>query len=170
MRKLIIALAAVIGIGGVMFAAMPAMAACTPGSGDAVNACATVPSVLSITGLTGAINFGTVNPAQPNTVTGAEAYTVVTNQPTGYVATITGSDSGLSDGTQNIGNQTITVTETGYNAGSYTFSSDESAPLQVGADTGASNDAYAENWTWTPPYNTEPGNFTETFTYAVVAG
>lgn len=172
MRKLLIALAAVIGLCGAMFAAVPAMAACAPGTGDAVNACADVGSTLSISGLTSAIDFGNVIVGQPNTVTGAEAYNVTTNLPAGYVLTITGSDSGLerTDQSADIPQNNLSVAETGYNAGTYTFNQNESVPLQVGTDTGASNDNYVENWTLTPPYNTQPGTYTETFTYAVVAG
>lgn len=168
-RKLIIALAAAIGIGGAIFAAVPAMAACTPGTGDAVNECASVSSELTLTGLTSAIDFGNVQIGQTNAVTGAEAYSVTTNNPDGYTLTITPADDGLETADQNalIPNTDISVIETDTNPGTYTFSSTNT--VQVGADSNPGTDSYAENWSVKVPASQAPGDYSQTFTYAVVA-
>jgi hypothetical protein len=170
-KRLIIILAMVAGAGGGLLAAAPAMAACTPGTGDTVNACASVSNQLTLTGLTNAIDFGNVL-IGPNTVTGAENYSVITNNPSGYTLTITGSDHGLCTADEDtcVPNNNITVDETGYNAGDYTFPAAEETPLQVGSDVGGGTDSYSENWVLNLPVTTPPGDFSEAFTYAVVAG
>jgi hypothetical protein len=159
MRTLKIVIAAIIAIVATGLLAAPAFAASNPPV--TINVSATVSSAATISGLTD-VNFGTVAAGTTATQTGAESFTVSSNDANGYqLNTLAGSASFSGPGTINDSNWT--VTETGFNSG---FSYNPSAgQATIGTTSAASVDHYTENWSLAIPPTAPAGTYTNTLSY-----
>jgi hypothetical protein len=181
MRRLMIAIAAIVGIVGAMFAAVPAFATCAPGTGDAVNACADVGETLTLSGLSNAVDFGTVTPTVTDTVTGAEAYSVSSNDPNGYALSVTpatdpcggeGFYSGDAHCLPLYGHMAITETGTsGTSIGvdDWPSTNVNDGPQAIDTQTASGTFSYSEDWALTVPATEDAGEYNESFVYAVQA-
>jgi hypothetical protein len=140
---------------------MPALAAGSP-----VTVNATVAQTLTISGLTSTISFGTVTPGTPATVTGAESYTVSSNDPAGYSLTLTPPSGGITDTSSDvIPNSDIYLMESVNGAAKNKLTFVASNPLTLYSKTTSGGDTFAEDWTLTAPAVTPAGTYSGVFTY-----
>ena len=170
-RTLIVA-AAVAGLTGI--AAAPALAAGPPPASSGVSVNATVAAAESITlsGITSTITFPTVQAGSTSLASNAENYTVSIQgglTDDGYTLQIEPAQGFLADGTgDQIANSNITVTETGANPGTRTFSG--TTPLVIAdTTTGPATDTYSENWALAVPASAGAGSYSEPMSYVAMA-
>ena len=165
-------------------AAVPALAqSCGGGDGVSQSSCGatatvTVPSTISITGVTD-VSFPDTAAGQTALAPDAENYTVTTNNADGYTLTLTGSDGtacgqpGFSApstlGGNCIPNQgNLSITETGAGAGA-SPGLDGADITQINATQNPSTDSYSEDWSLAIPSDAAWGDYTEDFTYLAQA-
>lgn len=142
-----------------------------------VTATATVAQATSLTGVNPVVTFPSTVPGGTATVTGAETYTVSTNDNSGYSLSV------LADGTCSANRSfcdgagdkiplhgDFTITETGAHPGAVDLGGTGAGSTgDIAQTTGmAAGDNYSENWALTIPSGQPAGNYTETFTYAAV--
>jgi hypothetical protein len=134
-----------------------------PSGGGPVSVSATVPSSITLTGLSSSISFGSIIPGQANTATAAEAYQVSTNDQTGYTLTIQPGASSLTGIGGSIPDSMLSVAETSGNGHGGYFSGGGS--VTVDNPNTAVNRSYSEDWTLNVPGNQAPGSYSESFQY-----
>lgn len=139
--------------GAAVMAATPAFA-----GGSPVNVSASVSQTLTLSGITGSIDLSG-NPGETVTRTGAEQYTVSSNDTAGYSVTVTPGSTALMFASQNIPNSALSVNTVGFSG---------STALTVQNHTGlsaANGDSYSDTWALAIPGSQPAGTYTETFTY-----
>ena len=154
---------------------IPAAFACTgtcSNGNTGVTASASVGEYITLTGLSPAINFGTLTAGVTSTVTGAEQETVATNDPAGYSLSVLPGSTGLMNGPATIGNSNIQIQETqgvAVPSTKYTFSG--ANPLVVDTEGAAISDTYNETWFLNAPspLTSAAGSYSEGFTYLALA-
>jgi hypothetical protein len=142
----------------------PALAAGTP-----VSVSATVGQSITLTGLSTSVAFPTTVPGQTASITGAESYSVGTNDQAGYTLTETAGTNAFMDG----GSATIptspnwVVAVTG--PGVTISFSPTTTPKTVTAPAAAtSGDAYTENWSLAIPAGQPAGAYTDSLVYLAI--
>jgi hypothetical protein len=151
---------ALAGLGAAALGSSPAFAAGSP-----VAITATVNQTISMTGPPATLALSG-NPG--TTATGNVAYTVTTNDASGYTVTVTPSAAYFANGGNSIPNSAM-----GYvpNGGSQINFSNSTPITAVNKSTvsGASGDAYTDTFSLAIPANAAAGAYTESFTYLAVA-
>lgn len=146
----------------------------TAASADAptpITAHATIAQTLSVTGVNGSVDFGTVAPGSPATVSHAETFQVVTNNKNGAtVSIVNGNDPGwinpLNITKKLAGYDSVKITTT---TGDKTLAAGpgDSTVLE-GAPQGSTN--YDHAWTFSVPATVDAGlNIQASYSLAVVA-
>lgn len=128
---------------------------------------ADVPQSVSITGVTGSVNFANAVAGQTDTISGAEQYTVSSNSPGGYVLRVSsGSNVFAGSGSANIPNTDWTIRETGTAAGKTV--SPSTTQVVIDASGAPGSGTYSEDWSLAVPPNQMPGSYTGSLAYFVV--
>ena len=106
-------------------------------------------------------------PGQTAAITGAEAYTVGTNDQAGYTLTTTAGQPAFTDGGSGatIPDSAWVVTETGAHTNAY---NPTTSGFTVGTTTGAGSDSYSENWSLAIPSGQVAGSYTNSLTYLAI--
>ena len=144
-------------VGGAALAlglAGPALASGPTQDGGTVVATVTVGQSITLSGLSTAVNWGTVAAGTSATQTGAENITVSTDDPHGYSLQISPNSGGLGA----LDDSAITIVQPAgsYAPGSYTLQN--GVPTVLGTDNGPTNgDNYVQNWTVNVPADAPTG-------------
>lgn len=158
-----LALTGAVGIGLLGFAgAAPAFA---DGNPVGVNATATVSQSIVISGLTTAVDFGSINPGSTSTATGAEHFSVLSNDAAGYMLTETATKPAFtSSGAATIPDSSWSVTETG-TGGHGTVINPTTTPSTVFQAATPGTTSFQEDWSLNVPATQQAGLYSNTLTY-----
>lgn len=159
--------AAAIAIG----TATAASAAPADGPGTTpVNASVTVQTGLTVTGISGSVDFGSATVGQTVTVPGAEQYEIATNSPGGYSVTLSAQRTSWLIGNNppqpsNLGNDALSVK----NSAGATVHAAPGMNSPVVLESGPAGDKQiSEDWSLTIPASfTQAGAFQNTYAITV---
>lgn len=164
-----LALTGALGLGLAGFAgAAPAFAAdCT--TGCPVSVTATVTSATTITGLTTDVSFPSAPAGTTALRSGAEHYTVSTNNASGYTLKATAATGFTGPGGATISNNNWTITETGANPQTIDPFNPAGSGTTIGHTSAPGSDTYNEDWSLVIPSSAPAGSYTNSITYMAVA-
>ena len=158
-----LALTGAVGIGLLGFAgAAPAFA---DGNPVGVGAQAEVSQSIVISGLTTTVDFGQINPGSTATKTGAESFSVMSNDATGYTLTETATKAAFtSAGSATIPDSAWSITETG-TGGHGTVTNPTTSPSTVFQAATPGTTSFTEDWSLNVPAAQQAGTYSNTLTY-----
>jgi hypothetical protein len=140
---------------------VPALADVTP---VPISATVTVPSVLTLTGTSPTVNFGTINAGSSGTVTAAEVYQVGGN--TASTVSLTPVNGGFHTAIgqpDKFGDQQLSV-----NGATFPGPAAQPSPLDV-HDVGSAGGSFSDDWTLAVPNGIQAANLNAQFSLSVVA-
>jgi hypothetical protein len=157
-------LAAIGAVTGMLTAGLATAALADTGP---VQVSGTVNQSVTLSGLSPSITFPAANPGQTATATGAESYSVLSNDPSGYLLTVTPGGNSMQDSAADQApNNEISVAETSGSGTSFNFQN--SATETIDTTHSAAAKTYTENWAWAIPGNQPAGSYHESFNYSVL--